>query len=162
IDMGALAPRQLERAVETQARLRGGRSGPEPFVLLVDDDVEVGALVRDVLEGAGYRVGVAQNEEEVLAAVLASDGVSPQLLVLDLGLPGNGGIELLATLRSNPSTQDMLVVVLTGHPEMESKIHARGLEISRFLVKPVPVRQLVEVVDQVVREAEPAKQAVRT
>jgi len=152
VQMGALAPRQLERALETQGRLRGSQQGPRPFVLLVDDDLEVGALVRDVLAGAGYRVGVAQNEAEVIAAVLAPDGVRPDLLVLDLGLPDHGGIELLTIIRKTGSTQDMPVVVLTGRADLESNIRARGLAISEFLVKPVPVRQLVEVVDRALAE----------
>ena len=152
VQMGALAPRQLERALETQGRLRGSQQGPRPFVLLVDDDLEVGALVRDVLAGAGYRVGVAQNEAEVIAAVLAPDGVRPDLLVLDLGLPEHGGIELLTIIRKTGSTQDMPVVVLTGRADLESNIRARGLAISEFLVKPVPVRHLVEVVDRALAE----------
>jgi len=155
VETGALEPGQLDRALETQARLWGNPKSASAFVLLVDDDLEVGALVRDVLVGAGYRVGVAQNEAEAMAAVLASDGRCPDLLVLDLGLPGGGGIELLSDLRKSETTRDMRVVVLTGHAEMESDIRARGLEISEFLVKPVPVRELVAVVDAVLAGARP-------
>ncbi len=154
IGMGALAPRQLERALQTQARLRGSPGQPRPFVLVVEDDLEVCALIDDVLTGAGYRVGVAQNEAEAVAALLASDAVLPSLIVLDLGLPRYGGVELLTMLRKSEPTRELPVVVLTGHPEKESAIRERGLEISEFLAKPVPLPRLVEVVETALREAE--------
>ena len=153
VDIGALAPRQLERVVHAQARLRGKPDQKRPFILVVDDDPEVGAVVGDILEGGGYRVGIAQNEAEAVAAVLASDGLAPELMVLDLGLPDHGGLELLTMLRKNGSTRALPVVILTGQADMESQIRSSGLEISEFLVKPVPARQLVEVVDKALREA---------
>ncbi len=160
IGMGALAPRQLERALQTQARLRGNPGQPRPFVLVVDDDLEVCALVGDVLTGAGYRVGVAQNEAEAVAALLACDAVLPSLIVLDLGLPRYGGVELLTMLRKSEPTRELPVVVLTGHPDKESAIRERGLEISEFLAKPVPLRKLVQVVETALLEARtPASQA---
>lgn len=153
VDMEALAPRQLERVMHAQARLRGKPDRERPFILVVDDDPEVGAVVGDILEGGGYRVGVAQTEAEAVAAVLASDGISPELIVLDLGLPDHGGLELLTILRKNGSTRELPVVILTGQADMEPKIRSSGLEISEFLVKPVPARQLIEVVDKALREA---------
>ncbi len=151
-EMGAVAPRQLERALRVQARLRGKPEGDRPFILVVDDDPEVGAVVADILCGGGYRVGVAQDEAEAMAAVTASDPPSPAVIVLDLGLPEYGGIELLTVFRKAGQTQDVPVVVLTGRPDLEVEIRNRGLAISAFLSKPVSARQLLEVVDQAIRE----------
>jgi CheY-like chemotaxis protein len=151
-EMGAVAPRQLERALRVQARLRGKPEGGRPFILVVDDDPEVGAVVADILCGGGYRVGVAQDEAEAMAAVTASDPPSPAVIVLDLGLPEYGGIELLTVFRKAGQTQDVPVVVLTGRPDLEVEIRNRGLAISAFLAKPVSARQLLEVVDQAIRE----------
>lgn len=151
-EMGAVAPRQLERALRVQARLRGKPEGDRPFILVVDDDPEVGAVVADILCGGGYRVGVAQDEAEAMAAVMAPDPPSPAVIVLDLGLPEYGGIELLTVFRKAGQTQDVPVVVLTGRPDLEVEIRNRGLAISAFLAKPVSARQLLEVVDQAIRE----------
>ncbi len=159
VEMAAITPRELETALEVQARLHGNAQQARPFVLLVDDDLEVGALVRDVLIGAGYAVGVAQNGAEAVAAATASDSETPDLVVLDLGLGEEDGVELLARLRGRGSTRSVPVVVLTGHPEREAEIRARELEISEFLVKPVTVRELVAVVDRVLRHAGMAEQA---
>jgi len=154
IEMGALAPQQLERALRAQARLRGKPEQERDFVLVVDDDPEVGAVVANILEGAGYCVGIAQTEAEAVAAAMACDSPRVALIVLDLGLPEHGGIEFLTVLRKNGATSQIPVVVLTGHAEMESEIAARGLAISAFLVKPVPARHLVQVVETAIREAD--------
>jgi CheY-like chemotaxis protein len=147
VDAGAVTPRQLERALRAQSRIRGRADAVRPYVLVVDDDTEVGAVVADILEGAGYRVGVAQNEGEALAAALATDPPRPAAMVLDLGLPDYGGIELLTVLRKTGQTQAIPVVVLTGRPDLEEEIRERGLAISAFLAKPVSARQLLEVVE---------------
>ena len=150
MSMGAVAPRQLERALRVQARLRGKPEPGRPFILVVDDDTEVGAVVADVLSGGGYRIGVAQNEAEAMASVTAQDPCAPALLVLDLGLPEYGGIELLARLRKAGETRDLPVVILTGRPELEATIRERGLAINAFLPKPVSARELLEVVERVI------------
>lgn len=152
LGMGAAAPRQIERAIRVQARLRGRADQGKTFVLVVDDDHEVGAVVADILEGGGYRVGVAQNESEAMAAVMAPDPPTPAAIVLDLGLPGHGGIELLTMFRKTGATQSLPVVVLTGRPDLEPAIRERGLAISAFLAKPVSARQLLEVVEIAIRE----------
>lgn len=152
LEMGAVAPRQLERTLRVQARLRGRDDQGRSYVLVVDDDHEVGAVVADILEGGGYRVGVAQNESEALAAAIAPDPPRPAAIVLDLGLPQHGGIELLTVLRKTGATQSLPVVVLTGRPDLESDIRERGLAISAFLAKPVSARQLLEVVEAAIRE----------
>jgi CheY-like chemotaxis protein len=151
-EMGAVAPRQLERALRAQARLRGRPDSDRAFILVVDDDPEVGAVVGDILQGAGYRVGVAQDEGEALAALLAPEPPGPAAIVLDLGLPQTGGIELLTMLRKMADTHSLPVVVLTGRPDLEENLRERGLSISAFLAKPVSARLLLQVVEAAVRE----------
>jgi len=152
VEIGAATPSQLERVLRAQARLRGRPNPGRPFVLVVDDDPEVGAVVADILEGGGYRVGVAQNEAEAMAAVMSSEPPKLAAMVLDLGLPEYGGIELLTILRKTGETQSLPVVVLTGRPDLEGRIREQGLAISAFLAKPVSARQLLAVVEAAVRE----------
>jgi CheY-like chemotaxis protein len=153
IEMGALTSSQLEHARKAQSRLFGRPAPGRTFLLVVDDDPEVGAIVADILEGAGFCVGVAQDTAEAEAALLASDAPSPAVVVLDLGLPLDGGIELLARLRQYEKTRELPVVILTGRPDLEQQIHERGLAISALLAKPVPARRLMEVVESAASEA---------
>ena len=157
IDAGALAPRQLERALRRQARLRGKPDGSGPFVLVVEDDPEVGAVVGEILANAGYRISIAQSEAEALWVTLAPGRENPRLVVLDLCLPEHGGVELLTVLRKNGSTSGLPVIVLTGHPERESELRDRGLSVSHFLTKPVSARELVAAVETTLSPVVPVK-----
>ncbi|MFB3882232.1 MAG: response regulator [Armatimonadota bacterium] len=151
--MRAVTPEQLERALRCQARLRGRPEARHPFILVVDDDPEVGAVVGEILEGAGYRVGIAQNAAEALAALLAPDPPPPAALVLDLGLPQTSGVELLGMLREMSETRSLPVVILTGRPDLEPQLRGRGLAISAFLAKPTSARQLLGTVESAIRES---------
>jgi CheY-like chemotaxis protein len=155
--MRAVTREQLERALRCQARLRGRPEARHPFILVVDDDPEVGAVVGEILEGAGYRVGVAQDGAEALAALLAPDPPPPAVVVLDLGLPQISGLELLAMLREMTRTRSLPVIILTGRPDLESQLRERGLAISAFLAKPTSARQLLTTVEAAVREGVPSE-----
>ena len=146
-DTGAVDPVQLHQALRTQARLRGRQDDGRTYILVVDDDPEVDAVVRDILEGAGYRVGIAQDGAEALATVLSGDDTPPALVLLDVGLPGHNGVEILSRLRAVNEQRDLPVVVVTGNPDWEAEIHRRELAISGFLTKPVNVSQLLQAVE---------------
>lgn len=147
IDTKTVDPVQVSRALRIQARLRGRQDDGRTYILVVDDDPEVDAVVRDILEGAGYRVGIAQDGIEALAALLGGDAAPPALVLLDVGLPGSNGVEILSRLRSAEAGSDLPVVVVTGNPDWETEIHNRGLTISGFLTKPVNVAQLLQAVE---------------
>jgi DNA-binding response OmpR family regulator len=120
----------------------------------------VGAIVADILEGAGFCVGVAEDTAEAGAVLLAADAPTPAVAVLDLGLPGDGGINLLARLRDNEKTRELPVIILTGRPDLAEAIQARGLTVSALLAKPVPARKLIEVVEAAAREVNGVASAV--
>jgi CheY-like chemotaxis protein len=152
VAMGAATENQLEHALKVQSRLRGRSDAKRSFILVVDDDPEVGAILADILEGAGFCVGVAEDTTEAGVVLLAPDGPNPSAAVLDLGLPGDGGVDLLARLRDNEKTCSLPVVILTGRPDLAERIQERGLTISALLAKPVPARQLIEVVEAAARQ----------
>lgn len=160
LTMGAATEGQLQRALRTQARLRGRPDPNRVFILVVDDDPEVGAVVGDILEGGGYRVGIAQNESEALAALIAAEPPMPAAVILDLGFPQTGGIELLTVLRKMGHTQGLPVIILTGRPDFEPILRDRGLAVSAFLAKPVSARYLLDTVEAVVHGRRPVPAAV--
>ncbi len=153
VDMGAAQREQIERALRAQARLRGRSGHGQTFLMVVDDDPEIGAILGEILEGAGYRVGVAENLAEARAALRASDGVRPTLIVLDIGLPESSGIDFLEEIRGDSRLSSIPVIVLTGEPAFKSEIEERGLTFSKFLSKPVAARELVEAVGAALAES---------
>ncbi len=153
VEMGAAQREQIERALRAQVRLRGKSSHGRTFLMVVDDEPEIGAILGEILEGAGYRVGVAENLAEARAALQAGDGVRPTLIVLDIGLPDASGIDFLEEIRGDPRISSTPVIVLTGEPAFEAEIEERGLALERFLSKPVAARELVEAVGAVLAES---------
>ena len=120
-------------------------------ILVVDDDVNVRDVVRRYLEHAGYRVELADNGEQALR--LAEDA-EPDLVVLDLMLPGIGGLEVCRRLRQRGQVP---VVMLTARGEEDDRIAGLQLGADDYVAKPFSPRELVLRVTSVLRrtKAEP-------
>jgi two-component system phosphate regulon response regulator PhoB len=123
-------------------------------VLVVDDEPDITALVAYHLAKEGYRVSTAASGPEALKAVTEQ---RPDLVVLDLMLPGQSGYEVLEALRRKEDTRDIGVVVLTARREEGDRIKGLTLGADDYLVKPFSPRELVLRVGAVLRRlASPA------
>lgn len=112
----------------------------EPKVLLVDDEVELVQALAERLELRGFAVRHALSGEEALG-VIASD--PPDLMVLDLRMPGMDGMEVLRTVkRDHPGIH---VIMLTGHGSEKDMETAHMLGAFEYLQKPVDIAVLVAV-----------------
>ncbi|MEO5796962.1 MAG: response regulator [Rhodoferax sp.] len=89
-------------------------------LLVVDDSAVARAKLRKLLEGAGYSVALANDGAEALE-VLAS--CSFAVLITDLEMPNMNGFELIAAVQGNMDTEDMPIVAITGHDEMQARVH---------------------------------------
>ncbi len=95
-------------------------------VLIVDDSPLNIELARDVLEVQGYEVLTATNAEECFA-VLAT--CRPDLILMDIGLPGKDGLQITRDLRAAPATRDLCIVAMTAHAMADDEQRARrGLQ----------------------------------
>ncbi len=112
-------------------------------VMLVADEAPILESLGTVLGGAGYAVEPAQSGAQALAAL---DANPPDLLVLDIGLPGGDGWEILRQVRESEATRALPVLVLTG-PDQIHADKALALGANEFLAKPVSARILVETVN---------------
>lgn len=123
-------------------------------VLVVDDEPDITALVAYHLAREGYRVSTAASGPEALKAVAEQ---RPDLVVLDLMLPGQSGYEVLEELRRKEDTRDIGVVVLTARRDEGDRIKGLTLGADDYLVKPFSPRELVLRVGAVLRRlASPA------
>ena len=117
-------------------------------VLVVDDDHDMRALLRDVLEEHGYKVTLAPNGQEALKNL--REGEYPVVLT-DLRMKGIQGIELLAEIkRSFPDTN---VVLMTAFGSVETALEAMKQGASDYLMKPVKNDDLLRVTERSFREA---------
>lgn len=114
--------------------------GPAASVLLVDDDTELLALGRRIL-AAEFPVGTATSAEEALAAI---GDTRIGVMVTDLHMPGASGLDLVReTAVRRP---DVICILLSGADGVDGAVRAHGLRIYRALRKPIPPRELREVV----------------
>jgi len=119
-------------------------------VLVVDDDLTVRDVVRRYLELAGHRVALADNGEDALEWVASH---KPDLVVLDLMLPGIDGLEVCRRLRQSSSVP---VVMLTALGEEENRIAGLQLGADDYVTKPFSPRELALRVSSVLRRTAPA------
>ena len=117
-------------------------------VLVVDDEPDITALVAYHLAKAGYRVSTAASGVEALNAVREE---RPDLVVLDLMLPGRSGFDVLSELRGRPETKDVGVVLLTAKKDEPDRIKGLSLGADDYLAKPFSPQELVLRVGAVLR-----------
>ena len=117
-------------------------------VLLVDDEDQLRRVMRDLLERDGYTVIEAREGVEALDQV---DRHGPDIIVLDLNLPGLDGYGVLSHLRSRRGTEAIPVVVLTARGDEENEVRVFEFGADDFLSKPFRARALSARLDAVLR-----------
>jgi len=104
----------------------------QPRILVVDDDENFRTMVLDLLEASGY---MAQGVEDSETALALLREVTFDLLMVDLRMPGMGGIELIR--RANSLQPHAPVIILTGYADKESAIEAASLGVTATIEKPI-------------------------
>jgi DNA-binding response OmpR family regulator len=112
-------------------------------ILLVDDEHDVLRLLRASLEQVGYEVMTAENGQEALER--ANVG-KPDLILLDQEMPLMDGFEALRTLKGNPDTSKIPVVMLTGNSSDAGMSEGWNSGTDLYLVKPVLPGELIEFI----------------
>ena len=114
-----------------------------PLVLLVDDFPDNRQMYAEFLAFSGLRVAEAENGHE---AVRKANTLMPDLVVMDLSLPGMDGWEATRRLKSDPKTKHILVMALTGHALAGHSKGAMEAGCDAFITKPcLPDRLLQEI-----------------
>ena len=101
--------------------------------VVVDDDEAIGAAIRTLLEPEGIAVEVLGDAQAALPELLRA---APDLVILDVNMPGMSGWELCAILRRQSATRTIPILFLTGRLEIKDRITAMQLGGSDYLAKP--------------------------
>jgi signal transduction histidine kinase len=120
--------------------------GASTKVLVVDDNKDAAETMQLLLEAAGHKVFIAHSAQDALALACKT---LPAVLCLDIGLPGMDGYELACQFRRLPATAHSVLIALTGYGQTEAKERARSAGFDHFLVKPVKLPDLLEVISKV-------------
>jgi two-component system, cell cycle response regulator DivK len=114
-----------------------------PLILVVDDYQDAREMYMEYLEFSGFRVAEARNGNEALQQAFS---LKPDLILMDLSLPGMDGWEATRRLKADESTRDIPVVALTGHALAGASEGARRAGCDSFVTKPcLPDDLVVEV-----------------
>lgn len=106
-------------------------------ILVVEDNERNLKLLRDVLEYAGYDVRVARTAED---GIILAVSEPPDLVLMDLQLPGIDGLEALRRLREGPRTADIPVVAVTAQAMKDDRERALAAGFNGYIEKPISVR----------------------
>ena len=121
-------------------------------ILVVDDEEDVRTFLVTVFEDAGAEVLAAASGDEGIAIARAE---KPDLISLDLSMPGKDGVETFVELRRTPETEEIPVCVVTGHPEFRKVIYDRPVPPPEgYLGKPVDEDKLVAYVHHILEQRE--------
>ena len=116
-------------------------------VLVVEDSEVIQRLIEVCLRPAGFEIEMRADGHAGLAAARE---LMPDLIILDVGLPGLDGWEVLSRLRADDSTKDLTVLILTAHAQDETKARANADGADAFLSKPFRPHDLRVVAQQLV------------
>jgi len=112
-----------------------------PRILIVDDDQNILEVISTGLEDAGYRVDTARNASE---AVVKSESNIFNLALVDIRLPDMEGTKLLTKMKE--ARPEMVTIILTGYPSLQNAIEAVNNGADAYLLKPVRMKDLLNVV----------------
>ena len=127
-------------------------NGSPGRVLVVEDNVDAAESLMMLLELLGHTVGIAHDGPAALEKARAD---VPDVMLVDIGLPGMDGYEVARSIRADPGLRDVFLIALTGYGGDEDRQQAIAAGFDHHLVKPVDVNELQSVVARV---GSPAKQ----
>jgi DNA-binding response OmpR family regulator len=119
-------------------------------VLVVEDDPDQLEVIRSTLKAAGFAIGTAANG---IDALVKTRSVAPDLIVLDLMLPGLNGFDICESLKQDPATASVPIIMLTGMHGQFGRFAGLEAGASEFLFKPFDPDQLIAKVEELLSRA---------
>ncbi len=116
-------------------------------ILIIEDDPKSCKLLRDVLNASGYRTSEAENAEDGIK--IAQESI-PELILMDIRLPGMSGIDALRILRSDTKTSAIPIVAVTASVMQTQQAEARDAGFDAIEHKPVNVQSLLGIIRKLI------------
>ena len=113
-------------------------------ILIIDDEVDTGNTLAILLRLHGCLVEVARTGPEGLQVALAT---RPEIIILDIGLPGMDGHEVAARLRPPGGLDEVVIIAYTGYASKSDRARSMEAGIDYHLAKPVPFREILTLVN---------------
>ncbi len=117
-------------------------------MMVIDDDADYSRLIVECFTGLGFEVVYVDSGEEALAQI---QGFAPEIILLDLRMPGMDGFEVCRNIRRNPEYAGIIIIILTSVGDTEDKIKGIDIGANDYVVKPCGLAEIFEVVARVNR-----------
>ncbi|OPX31209.1 hypothetical protein B1H10_09130 [candidate division KSB1 bacterium 4484_188] len=121
-------------------------------IYIVEDDPDIAELLQFNLDNEGYRTKMEGNGDKAFDLITRKP---PDLLILDLNLPGLTGIEICKYLRENARTRDLPILMLTARTQEIDKIIGFEIGADDYVTKPFSVREVLARVQALLRRSKP-------
>ncbi|HPD57273.1 MAG TPA: response regulator [Smithellaceae bacterium] len=122
-----------------------------PKILIVDDEKDIVDLIAYNLESEGFSVAKAYDGESAIRMIKAK---KPDLVILDLMLPGINGIDVCKNLRANPATSDLPIIMLTAKADEVDKVVGLEIGADDYITKPFSVKELMARIRSILRRVQ--------
>jgi two-component system, sensor histidine kinase ChiS len=130
----------VEEGLLTGSEDENGRSGDKSSILIIDDEMLNRRILRNYLEHRGYRVSEAVNTEDALSSIELD---KPDLILLDLMLPGTSGYDLCQTIRESYTSLELPIIIVTIKDKQDDVNRGLDLGANDYVTKPVDKKELL-------------------
>ncbi len=113
-------------------------------ILVIDDDKTIRVMASKLLTKAGHDIVTAENGE---IGMRMASRESPDLILLDIMMPGIDGLQVCSKLKSDPSTKDIIVFMLTGKTQMQDIEEALSKGADNYIAKPINPIKFAKIVE---------------
>jgi two-component system, OmpR family, alkaline phosphatase synthesis response regulator PhoP len=120
-------------------------------IIIVEDDEDIADSIRFNLEREGFRVRIAATGEDALNVILSGP---PNLILLDLNLPGMNGFEICRRLKAESATEKIPILMLTARAEETDKVLGLNMGADDYVTKPFSMRELVARINATLRRSD--------
>lgn len=121
---------------------------PSTRMMVIDDDADYSRLMVDCFTGLGFEVLYVDSGEKALSLI---QDFAPEIVLLDLKMPGMDGFEVCRNIRRNPLYVGVIIIILTSVGDTEDKIKGIDIGANDYVVKPCGLAEIFEVVARVNR-----------
>jgi CheY-like chemotaxis protein len=121
-----------------------------PLVMIVEDTQYIGELAALILKRIGLEAELCLTAEDAIRYM--EEVALPDLIVLDIGMPGMSGWEFLDVIKAYEDTKTIPVIVTTAYSDAANRLIGRLREVDRYLTKPYKPNELQSIVSQILKE----------
>ena len=126
-------------------------------ILIVEDEIHLQKLIAFILERDGHKVAVANNGEEGLKSL--QDNPSPDMVILDILMPGMDGLTVLRNMRADPKLKEVPVILLTALAQENVVLQGIRLGVKDYIRKPFQPKELAARVGKLLAMQESGQKA---